>query len=124
VPHHPARAKRIIFLFMSGGPSQVDTFDPKPLLKKRAGETLTGVSVGSGRGELGVLKAIGFTNGQVLGLVLAESCMLTVIGGGLGLAIASAAILCIFALVGGASWLASVADAEDDARVRPTPSRK
>ncbi|HEY5553111.1 MAG TPA: FtsX-like permease family protein [Opitutaceae bacterium] len=43
-------------------------------------------------GELGVLKAIGFTNGQVLGLVLAESCMLTILGGGLGLAIAAAAI--------------------------------
>lgn len=43
-------------------------------------------------GELGVLKAIGFTNGQVLGLVLAESCMLTGIGGGLGLALASLAI--------------------------------
>ena len=39
-------------------------------------------------GELGVLKAIGFTNGQVLGLVLAESCLLTVAGGGLGLALA------------------------------------
>lgn len=39
-------------------------------------------------GELGVLKAIGFTNGQVLSLVLAESCLLTVLGGvcGLGLA--------------------------------------
>jgi len=43
-------------------------------------------------GELGVLKAIGFTNGQVLGLVLAESCLLTVIGGGLGLGLAAAAI--------------------------------
>lgn len=43
-------------------------------------------------GELGVLKAIGFTNGQVMGLVLAESCMLTMLGGGLGLALASAAI--------------------------------
>jgi putative ABC transport system permease protein len=39
-------------------------------------------------GELGVLKAIGFTNGQVLGLVLAESCLLTLMGGGLGLALA------------------------------------
>jgi putative ABC transport system permease protein len=39
-------------------------------------------------GELGVLKAIGFTNGQVLGLVLAESCLLTVLGGGLGLGLA------------------------------------
>ena len=39
-------------------------------------------------GELGVLKAIGFTNGQVIGLVLAESCLLTGLGGGLGLALA------------------------------------
>ena len=39
-------------------------------------------------GELGVLKAIGFTNGQVLGIVLAESCVLTVLGGGLGLGLA------------------------------------
>ena len=39
-------------------------------------------------GELGVLKAIGFTNGQVLSLVLAESCLLTLLGGGLGLALA------------------------------------
>ena len=41
-------------------------------------------------GELGVLKAIGFTNGQLLGLVLAESCLLTVLGGALGLAAAAA----------------------------------
>ena len=34
-PHFAPRAKRVIFLFMHGGPSQVDTFDPKPLLKKR-----------------------------------------------------------------------------------------
>src|SRR6516225_2166700 len=37
-PHHPARAKRVIFLFMSGGPSQVDTFDPKPLLTRDDGK--------------------------------------------------------------------------------------
>ena len=30
VAHHPARAKHIIHLYMNGGPSQVDTFDPKP----------------------------------------------------------------------------------------------
>ncbi len=36
-------------------------------------------------GELGVLKAIGFTNGQVLGLVLAESCLMGILGGALGL---------------------------------------
>ena len=39
-PHHPARAKSVIFLFMEGGPSQVDTFDPKPLLTKLHGQPL------------------------------------------------------------------------------------
>jgi putative ABC transport system permease protein len=39
-------------------------------------------------GELGVLKAIGFTNGQIVSFVLAESCLLTVLGGGLGLGLA------------------------------------
>jgi hypothetical protein len=33
-PHYPAKAKSVIFLFMDGGPSQVDTFDPKPRLTK------------------------------------------------------------------------------------------
>ena len=37
-PHWPARAKRVIYLFQNGGPSQVDLFDPKPELNKRAGE--------------------------------------------------------------------------------------
>lgn len=36
--HHVARAKRVIFLFMNGAPSHVDTFDPKPMLQKHAGE--------------------------------------------------------------------------------------
>jgi hypothetical protein len=36
--HQPARAKRIIFLFMKGGPSHVDTFDPKPLLDRDDGK--------------------------------------------------------------------------------------
>ena len=39
-PHFPARAKRVIFLFMHGGPSQVDTFDYKPLLKRDHGKPL------------------------------------------------------------------------------------
>jgi hypothetical protein len=37
-PHHRPRAKRIIHLYMNGGPSQVDTFDPKPALAKHAGQ--------------------------------------------------------------------------------------
>jgi Protein of unknown function (DUF1501) len=39
-PHYAPRAKRIIFLFMHGGPSQVDTFDYKPLLERDHGKPL------------------------------------------------------------------------------------
>jgi hypothetical protein len=39
-PHFPAKAKRVIHLFMNGGPSHVDTFDPKPALQKYAGKPL------------------------------------------------------------------------------------
>lgn len=38
--HHAPKAKRVIFLFMHGGPSQVDTFDPKPKLKQDDGKPL------------------------------------------------------------------------------------
>ena len=39
-PPFPAKAKRVIHLFMNGGPSHVDTFDPKPALEKYAGKPL------------------------------------------------------------------------------------
>ena len=39
-PHFPAKAKHVIHIFANGGPSQVDTFDPKPMLAKYAGKTL------------------------------------------------------------------------------------
>jgi hypothetical protein len=39
-PHFPARARSVIFLFMVGGPSHIDLFDPKPELKKRHGQPL------------------------------------------------------------------------------------
>src|SRR6266699_2291522 len=39
-PQFPGKAKRVIHLFMNGGPSQVDTFDPKPMLTKYAGKPL------------------------------------------------------------------------------------
>ncbi|MDA0975083.1 MAG: DUF1501 domain-containing protein, partial [Planctomycetota bacterium] len=38
IPHHPARARNVIFLYMDGGPSQMDTFDPKPRLSAEHGE--------------------------------------------------------------------------------------
>jgi hypothetical protein len=40
LPHSPPRAKRVIFLFMSGGPSHVDLFDPKPALTRDHGKPL------------------------------------------------------------------------------------
>ena len=39
-PHFPAKAKRVIHLFLNGGPSHVDTFDPKPALDKYHGQEL------------------------------------------------------------------------------------
>ena len=55
-PHFHARAKRVIHIFANGGPSQVDTFDPKPMLRKWHGkllpntlktERVTGAAMGS-----------------------------------------------------------------------------
>ena len=39
-PHFPPRAKRVIFLYMLGGPSQLDLFDPKPVLAQRDGQVI------------------------------------------------------------------------------------
>jgi hypothetical protein len=39
-PHYKAKARSVIFLFMDGGPSQVDTFDPKPRLRQDHGKSI------------------------------------------------------------------------------------
>ena len=52
-PHHPARARRVIFLYMTGGVSHVDTFDPKPRLVADHGKTIT---VDNWQGKLGTFK--------------------------------------------------------------------
>ena len=39
-PNHPAKAKRVIYLFQSGAPSQIDLFDPKPLMEAQRGKDL------------------------------------------------------------------------------------
>ena len=41
-PHFAPKARRIVHFFLNGGPSQVDTFDPKPALAKYAGQPLPG----------------------------------------------------------------------------------
>ncbi|HXK07604.1 MAG TPA: DUF1501 domain-containing protein [Verrucomicrobiae bacterium] len=47
--HHGARAKHIIFLFMNGGLSQVDSFDPKPMLDKYHGQPLPSGTIATER---------------------------------------------------------------------------
>src|SRR5436305_6068327 len=55
-PHFPAKAKHCVFLFMNGGPSQVDTFDPKPALARFHGKPYTGdAKVGSNGRAVGHL---------------------------------------------------------------------
>src|ERR1700676_1955577 len=51
-PHFPARAKRVIFLYMQGAPSHVDTFDYKPRLQTDDGKTVDG-----GKGGRKLLKS-------------------------------------------------------------------
>src|SRR5260370_23726556 len=43
--HFKPRAKRVIFLFMNGGVSHVDTFDPKPMLEKYNGQPMPGGAI-------------------------------------------------------------------------------
>jgi hypothetical protein len=57
---HPARAKRVIFLFMNGGLSQVDSFDPKPMLDKYHGQPLPGGTIATER-KTGALMRSPFT---------------------------------------------------------------
>ncbi|MCH2398088.1 MAG: DUF1501 domain-containing protein, partial [Pirellulales bacterium] len=55
-PHFEPGATRCVFLFMNGGPSQVDTFDPKPLLEKHHDTKYDGgIEVGSNGRPIGYL---------------------------------------------------------------------
>jgi uncharacterized protein DUF1501 len=58
--HHAARAKHVIFLFMNGGVSQVDSFDPKPMLDKYHGKPLPGGAIQTER-KTGALLRSPFT---------------------------------------------------------------
>jgi len=54
--HYPVKARHCIFLFMNGGPSQIDTFDPKPVLDQYDGKPYSGdVKVGSNSRPVGYL---------------------------------------------------------------------
>jgi hypothetical protein len=57
LPHHPAKAKAVIHLFMNGGPSHVDTFDYKPALEKYHGKRPSAVDVTTERPTGGLMKS-------------------------------------------------------------------
>jgi hypothetical protein len=54
-PNFPPKAKRVIILFMAGGPSQLDMFDPKPALVKHAGQRPASVDLRTERVTGGLL---------------------------------------------------------------------
>jgi hypothetical protein len=56
-PHFPGKARRVVHLFMNGGPSQVDTFDPKPVLDKLHGKPLSGPNLRTERKTAGALRS-------------------------------------------------------------------
>jgi len=56
-PHFPAKAKRVIFLFLNGGMSHVDTFDPKPMLTKHDGEPLPGPKIVTDRASGNLMRS-------------------------------------------------------------------
>lgn len=72
-PHFAPRAKRVIQLFMNGGPFQADLFDPKPLLNKHAGERPSEVQFRT-ENETGGLMPVpsGFRNCGQSGLPVSE----------------------------------------------------
>jgi hypothetical protein len=56
-PQFPGKAKRVVHLFMNGGPSQVDTFDPKPALEKYHGKPMPAGNLRTERKTAGALKS-------------------------------------------------------------------
>src|SRR5215472_6118511 len=56
-PHFTPRAKRVIFLFLNGGMSHVDTFDPKPMLDKCDGQPLPGPKIVTDRASGNLMRS-------------------------------------------------------------------
>ncbi len=56
-PHFAPKAKNVIFLYLNGGLSQVDTFDPKPELQKRDGEPMPGPKIKTDRAAGSLMKS-------------------------------------------------------------------
>ena len=72
-PHFAPKAKRVIFLFMSGGPSQMDTFDPKPLLKKYEGQRPAAANIWTASKTMGLMPSpVKFINAGKSGIPVSE----------------------------------------------------
>src|SRR5262245_32197324 len=56
-PHFAGKAKRVVHLFMNGGPSHVDTFDPKPMLEKYHGRPLPRTNLRTERKTAGAMRS-------------------------------------------------------------------
>lgn len=56
-PHFPPRAKHVIFLFLNGGLSQVDSFDPKPVLTERDGQPMPGPKIVTDRASGSLMRS-------------------------------------------------------------------
>jgi hypothetical protein len=72
-PHFTPRAKRVVFLFMNGGPSHVDTFDPKPSLKKYEGQQPSGDLYRKSKGSGFLASPFQFTRQGRSGIEVSES---------------------------------------------------
>ena len=71
--HHPARAKSVIWLFINGGPSQVDTWDYKPELLRRDGQELAGFDRNTGFFRDGCDASYWFCGALLLACILPNS---------------------------------------------------
>jgi hypothetical protein len=73
LPHFAPRAKRVVFLFLNGGPSHVDTFDPKPALKQYEGQQPTGKLYNKNKGTGFMPSPFAFAQHGQSGLEVSES---------------------------------------------------
>ena len=73
LPHFTPRAKRVVFLFMNGGPSHVDTFDPKPALANFAGQQPGGALYKKTKGSGFMPSPFGFAKHGQSGIEVCET---------------------------------------------------
>jgi hypothetical protein len=71
--HHPAKAKRVIFLFLNGGPSHIDTFDSKPALQKFQGQQPEGELFKKSKGNGYMPSPLSFSKHGQSGIEVSET---------------------------------------------------